>query len=292
MRHGLEARVRQTDEGVADGQGHGAGLRRHARQLGPRLVAGEGLDGLELDVVREDQGLVQVDVAQIGGRLERAQARALQPPGDVDGVALQEARQVHRHRAVGVDLDRLARPDDRGGEGGGDRVHLVGVGVHGAKAGVLEAGENAIADLVEGYDLRLAQARPVQPGAVQAQPRRQARLIEVAADHALGVRGGQARQHPALLPIQPHPEQAVLPGGGRGGRRPLRLNRDRRRAGGQNQAGDARQQNLAHHRPYSPGSFLAFARSEPCVSRLRASVIPGPVPGIHKLQRRRIRSKP
>ncbi|MNE22001.1 hypothetical protein D3C80_1151870 [compost metagenome] len=212
VQHRVEAVVRQTDERVAHRQGDRARFRRDARQLGPRLVAGEGLDRLELDIVGEDQGLVGVEIAQGRRGLERAQSRPLQAAHGVDRVAFEEARQVHADRSVRARLDHLAGPDHRGREGGGDRVHLVGVGVHGAKAGVLERSEDAIADLAENHDLGLTQTRAVQPGSVHAQPRRQTRLIEVAPQHP--VRAGRRQAHAclALLPVQLHAEQAVLPG--------------------------------------------------------------------------------
>ena len=68
-----------------------------------------------------------------GAGLERAQPRALQPGHGVDGVALQKAGQIDGHRAIGRRLDHFAGPDHGRGERSGDGVHLIGVGVLGAK---------------------------------------------------------------------------------------------------------------------------------------------------------------
>ena len=198
---GLETGRRQADQGLVRDHRDIARVLGDPTDLRPRLVAGKGQVGVELQIVGESPGLGHVGIAEIGHEVPVALVGLLQGRQEAEGVPDQEAGQVHHHLAVRRVRQDVGGPDDGRGERLADGPHLVRLVVTGAEPGILQLGHHLPARPAEHQDRGLGRTGPVHPhrGRAEAGPHGREGHIGPQRPVRLGVEGDQ---HPAALPVQ------------------------------------------------------------------------------------------
>ena len=197
---------------MAHHQGDGARVGGDVSGLGAGGVGGIALDGLELEVPREHLHGGRVGHGEVGHQLVAGLPGGLERIDDADGVAGQEACDVHQQATIGQCRLDLSGPDHGRGEGFAGGGLLGGRRAGGAEPEVLELSQDSATDPAEGQHLGVGDAGPVEPNRRGTEAGAQRGDIDIATGDALAVRGRQGQQDAALGGIDIDRDQALLAG--------------------------------------------------------------------------------
>jgi len=204
----------QRDEGGVDGQADSPPVRRQDVEFAACTLGREGLHRFQFDVLREDLDRGGVDRAQLFRELVALGAFG-DGAGQVHGVAHQQGREIDGQGAAAPGLsDHLQHRYGAEREAGARALRHARIAA-GAIARILEDDRDFPADLTEGEDLGVALHAPVDADRRGAERGLDRLREEIAAGHALGIRGGQGEQHFAFRCIDLHRQQCPVRRGGR-----------------------------------------------------------------------------
>ena len=189
------------------GQRHRVRIGCDGADFRPWIAAGQGQEGVDLDIQRKGERLVSQRRAAVAVDGEIALAGIGELAGRADRVAGQEAGEVDQH-ALAILGDDVGAPDDRAGEGLPGGTGFVGAGAQRAVAGVFELGEDAVIDAEEAQDLRRCAQPSVETDRIGTQTGCQAGGVDHAAQGTVFLLG-ELGEDAAVAGVDMQREEAV-----------------------------------------------------------------------------------